>query len=50
MGLLDQALLPSHSMLPLAAEGEYPVVQLSVKASPVCPAEVGVAEAEFVMV
>ena len=47
-GLLAQTLLISHSIVPLAADAVYPVLQLSVKASPVCPADVGLTDVESV--
>ena len=49
-GLLAQTLLISHSIVPLAADSVCPVLQLSVKESPVWPPEVGLTEVEPVIV
>ncbi len=45
-GSLLHTLLPSQIIVPLTADAEYPVLQLSVKGSPVCPPDVGLTEVE----
>ena len=49
-GSLLHTLLPSQIIVPLAADAVYPVLQLSVKPSPVCPPDVGLTEVESVIV